>query len=155
VIKETERRFTLRFIRRFVGLVFCFGLAVFVVAEEGAQAYRHHVMEAIGGHGQAIGDIMKGDVPHMEHLAMHVNAMADLAKITYTLFPEGSEGGEALPVIWEEPEEFSKAVERFATAAEALRKAVNDGAQGEIGGAVREMFMACKGCHDDYREVEM
>jgi cytochrome c556 len=130
----------------------CLGLALAVpaAADEGAAEYREHVMEAIGGHMQSAVDILRGDVPHQEHLRLHVNALAELAGIADTLFPEGSEGGDALPEIWEEPEDFSARLASFQQAAEALEDALDGG--GEIGQAVQELGQACKACHDDYRD---
>lgn len=139
-------------VRRFIGIGMCAVFALMAVASEDDQEYRHEVMEAIGAHATALRAILEEKVPHREHLSIHVNAIADLASITHTLFPEGSEGGEALPAIWEEPEEFKKAVERFQMAASELKTVVSERKMDEMPQKVRGLFMACKGCHDDYRE---
>lgn len=118
-------------------------------ASEGDAKYREHVMEAVGGHMQAMVDILKQEVAHADHLSLHANAMADLGKIALTLFPPGSEGGDALPAIWEQPEAFQEKLEAFPSAAEALQRAVNEG--GEVGPAFQGLGQACKSCHDDYR----
>lgn len=123
--------------------------AVPALASEGAAEYREHVMEAKGGHMQAMVDILKQKVPHTEHLALHANAMADLADICFTLFPEGSEGGDALPAIWENPDDFQEKLEAFSTAADGLKQTVNTG--GDIGPAFQQLGQACKSCHDKYR----
>ena len=96
-------------------------LATSAVADEGAMEYREHSMEAIGGHMQAMVDIIRQKVPHTSHMALHADAMADLAGITGTLFPEGSEGGDALPEIWSNPEDFAAKVAAFDTAAAGLK----------------------------------
>ena len=119
-------------------------------ADEGARDYRHHTMEAIGGHMQALVDILRGKVPHQSHLAMHAGSIAELSAITGTLFPEGSAGGHALPAIWEQPEDFAARVVEFQEAAEGLRDTIAAG--GNIGPAVQGLGEACKGCHDSYRE---
>lgn len=121
-----------------------------VLADEGAVDYREHVMEAIGGHMQAAADIAKQKVPHTAHLSMHVGAIADLSTIADTLFPEGSEGGDALPEIWQNPEDFAAKLNDFQTAAAGLQEAVDGG--GNVGSAFQELGQACKSCHDDYRE---
>lgn len=140
-------------VRRIIGISICALVALVAVASEDDQEYRHEVMEAIGAHATALRSILQEKVPHRDHISIHVNALADLASITHTLFPEGSEGGEALPAIWEEPEEFKKVVERFQTATAELRDVVNENKMDEVPQKVMGMFRACKGCHDDYREA--
>ena len=118
---------------------------------EGAAKYRHHTMHAIGGHMQAIVDILRRDVPHTDHLPVHAGALAALAEITPTLFPPGSGGldSEALPAIWENPEDFAKRVDAFREAAANLNDVARKG--GALGPAVKQTGQTCKGCHDQYR----
>ena len=125
-------------------------VALPATASEGQVDYREHVMEAVGGHMQSMADILQQKVPHTAHLALHANAMADLAGITGALFPEGSEGGDALPAIWTSPEDFAKRVTAFEEAAAGMKAAVASGE--EIGPAMQALGQSCKGCHDDYRE---
>lgn len=120
------------------------------VADEGAADYRHHVMEAVGGHMQSAADILRQKVPHQAHLTVHVDALAELARIADTLFPEGSQGGEALPAIWENTDDFAAKLDAFEEAAVNLKTTVDNG--GSIGPAFQELGQACKSCHDDYRE---
>ncbi len=132
-------------------------VAVLVVASLAASEeiadYRHESMEAIGGHFQSVLKIVRGDVPFESHLSMHADALADYGEIMASLFAEGSEGGEALDKIWDEPEKFSEAVENFKDATAEFKKVVdNDGEEGEVSSAFRAVGGACKGCHDSYRE---
>ena len=122
------------------------------VASQGDIDYRHHTMEAIGGHMQALADILRGKVPHENHLSVHAAALASLAEITPTLFPPGSGDGEteALPAIWENPEDFAERLDAFSEAANGLRAAAETG--GDVGAATQKLGQACKGCHDSYRQ---
>jgi cytochrome c556 len=120
-------------------------------ADEGAAEYREHTMEAVGGHMQAIVDIIRRKVPHTSHLTMHVNAIDDIAKIVDTLFPAGSEGGDALPAIWTDPADFAAKIQTFQMASAALREAAASGDMAVIGPGLGKMGEACKGCHDNYR----
>ena len=147
-----SKRASLDSIRKFLPVLICVVVALLANASEEDLEYRHDVMEAIGYHSSALRAILEQKVPHRDHIKIHVNAIADLASITHTLFPEGSQGGEALDAIWEEPEEFRAAVDRFAEAAQELRDAVNAGEQEGMPRKIMAMFQACKGCHDDYRE---
>ncbi|MDE0659007.1 MAG: cytochrome c [Gammaproteobacteria bacterium] len=126
-------------------------VALAVSASEGEVNYRQHTMSAIGGHMRAVVDIVRGDVPHMDHLATHASAMADLAEIAPTLFPESSKGGDALDAIWEDGEDFASKLNAFKEATAAFKTAAASGDRGEIMGAFRGVGQACKGCHDDYR----
>lgn len=125
--------------------------ALHSVASEGDMDYRHHTMEAIGGHMQAVGDILRGKVDHVDHLPVHAAALASLAEITPTLFPAGSGGDtDALPAIWENPDDFAERLDAFKEAAAGLRAAAETG--GNVMAATRKLGQACKGCHDSYRK---
>lgn len=118
-------------------------------ADEGAAEYRENVMAAIGGHMSSAADIARGKVPHQAHFSMHVNALAELSTIADTLFPEGSEAGDALPEIWQNPDDFAAKLDDFETAAADLKDAVDSG--GDVGSAFQALGQSCKSCHDDYR----
>lgn len=122
-----------------------------LAASEGDIKYRQHVMKAIGGHMQALVDILRQHVPHTDHLPIHAGALAALAETTPKLFPPGSGGADtdALPAIWENPEDFAKRVGAFQEAAANLDEVVASG--GNLGPAVKQVGQSCKGCHDDYR----
>ncbi|MDA0787845.1 MAG: cytochrome c [Proteobacteria bacterium] len=118
---------------------------------EAEYKYREGVMKSIGGEASSIGAIMRGQV-HLENLPVHAKNLAALAKLVPGIFPAGSGGGksEALPSIWEKPEEFKAALNEFIDATAAFESAVNSG-EG-VGMAFRSVGQACKGCHDDFRE---
>jgi len=125
-------------------------VALPATASEGQVEYRQHVLSAAGGHMQSMADILQQKVPHTAHLALHANAIADLASVAGTLFPEGSEGGDALPEIWTNKEDFAKRVTAFEEAAAGMKTAVASGT--DIGPAMQALGQACKGCHDNYRK---
>ena len=122
------------------------------LGSKGDVDYRHYAMEAVGAHMQAIRKIVRREVTHSEHLILHANAMADLASMTPDLFPEGSEGRETLPSVWEQPEDFSKRLDAFRSAAETFKEAAVSGDSSLIRTAIRALGQSCKGCHDHYRE---
>lgn len=126
-------------------------VALAASASEGEVNYRQHTMSAVRGHMQAIVDIVRGDVPHMDHLATHARAMADLAEIAPTLFPESSKGGDALEAIWEDADDFKSKLDAFREATAAFKTAAESGDRGQIMAGFRGLGQACKGCHDDYR----
>ncbi len=122
-----------------------------VAANEGEVEYRQHTMQAVGGHMQAAVDILRQKVSHPEHLALHAGALADLSEIVPSLFPDTSQGGDALPRIWEEPEEFAKHLSALREAAAGFSAATGSTDQAALGQAFQALGQACKSCHDDYR----
>ena len=124
-------------------------LALPLGASEGAMEYRQHTMAAVGGHTTALFDILTGKVGHTGHLAAHANALQAMSGIAVTLFPAGSEGGDALPGIWEDAEDFAERLSAFEAAAGNLSDVVAAG--GEVMPAAMQLGQACKGCHDNYR----
>ena len=130
-------------------VVMASGLALVLGASEGAAKYRAHTMEAIGGHMSAVVDIVRGDVPHTDHLPTHAGALAELAQIVPSLFAEGSEGGDTLAAVWEQPEDFQAKLGAFKDATASLKAAAE--AEEGVGQALRAVGQACKSCHDKYR----
>ena len=126
-------------------------LALSLGASEGAVEYRQHTMSAVGGHTQALFDILGGKVSHTDHLGAHADALKALSSVAPTLFPEGSQGAEsdALAAIWEEPDDFAERLSTFGAAAANLSDVVSAG--GEVMPAAMQLGQACKGCHDNYR----
>ena len=123
---------------------------------EAAIKYRKAVMKAVGGHMGSMGETLKnGD--SLGAVAQHAAAMADLAKMSADVFPENSgplDGKtEALPAIWDKPEDFKKVTMAFVAEAEKLAAVAKTGDKAAIGAQLGALGKnACKACHDDYRE---
>lgn len=120
---------------------------------EGEIKYRQGVMSSVGGHMSAMAAILRNQV-HLEDLKLHANAMADLADVAPNVFPEGSGDGktDALPEIWQQPEDFQQRMDDFVEAARAMAAAAETGEMNKIGPAIDSLGKSCKGCHDNYRE---
>lgn len=125
------------------------GFVAPVNAAEGDVEYRQSVYAAIGGHMQAMAGIIRQQVPHLDHLALHATAMADMAGIASDLFPPQSEGGDALPAVWSDQETFKTRMSDFQTAATAFKGAVDTGK--DVVPAFQALAQSCKGCHTDFR----
>lgn len=136
---------------RFLIAVFLGFFATSTLASEADAEYRKFAMAAVGGHMQAIVKIIRQEVPHVSHLELHADAIANLAGIGSTLFPADSEGGDALPAIWENAEDFQAKLDAFSTAATNFSAAAGSGDSAAIGGGLMKLGQACKACHDDYR----
>jgi len=74
-------------------------------------------------------------------------------------FPKGS-GAEAgvktaaKPEIWSDSAGFNDARQKLVDAAGKFSDIANGGDMSAVGGGVRGLGMACKGCHDKYRVKE-
>jgi len=126
-------------------------------AGEDAITYRKSVMKAVGGHMKSMALIVKGKAGDMKDIAAHASAMAGLAHASATSFPDDStplDGKtEALPAVWDKPEDFKKVSMAFITEAEKLAAAAKTGDKGAIGAQLGALGKnACKACHDDFRE---
>lgn len=140
--------------KKFVIAALCLFASSWAVADAEVQyEYRHAIYESIGGHMTAIVTIIKNQV-RMGDLAFHADALVGLAEVAPEVFPEGSitEKSEALPAIWEDPDGFDKAMDRFIEASDQFADIARGGDMAEIGPALKELGGACKGCHDNYRK---
>jgi cytochrome c556 len=88
-------------------------------------------------------------VSHEGHVGLHADALARLAGIADTLFPEGSQGGDTLPAVWQKPDDFAKRMADFRSATADFAAAVDNG--NAIVPAFQKVGQSCKSCHDDYR----
>lgn len=140
-----------------VAIALVFGLSVDVSAEtiaEDAFKYRHHIMEAMGGHAGALSMTIRGLAGSPESASKHAEAMSSLGTEIGSLFQEGSnvEDSAALPEIWEEPEDFAEAVAKAEKALAVLKAAADDNDVQALGRAFHNVGEACKGCHERFRE---
>ncbi|MCW8914690.1 MAG: cytochrome c [Magnetovibrio sp.] len=121
---------------------------------DGEIKYRKSVMKSIGGHMGAIVGILKSETGNKANLIVHGQGMAALSNIAGSVFPEGSDFGEteALPVIWEKPADFAKAVKMFQDAAKGMEMATQSGDMAAVGAALGKLGGACKNCHENFRE---
>src|SRR5690554_6153943 len=88
-------------------------IAVADTAPEDAKKYRTSVMKSLGGHIGAASMHVRGMVEDNGFLAGHAKSLANGAAELKYLFPAGSavDESEALPAIWDQPEDFQKAVD--------------------------------------------
>lgn len=129
-------------------------VAVAETTPANAIKYRQFAMSAMAGHTGAISLLGFGRVEHEGHLKAHAQALVDLTEQMRVLFPANSATGEteALPLIWEEPENFAKAVAASETAVAELNAAVEANDRAGIAKGFRAVGESCKGCHDRYRK---
>ena len=112
---------------------------------------RHELMEGVRDAAKPVGAMLRGeaDFDHDTVMASLRTFEAAGAKLG-GLFPEGSQGGEAAPAIWEDREGFKEALSNWraatATAIEAGPASLDEAKE-----TIGPVFQSCKGCHDSYR----
>lgn len=123
-------------------------------AAEDARDYRIAIMTAMRGHIAAISMQLRELVEDHGFLAEHAKALASTAAELSHVFPPGSnvDDSEALPAIWEQPEQFAQAVAEVERATAAFSEVASSGDRQAIGAAFREVGAACRGCHDNFRK---
>ena len=113
--------------------------------------YRHAVMEAMGSSFGALSLIITNRVARPDQLATQAKALSISASVVPTLFPEGSEGGDALPLIWQEQDKVAEAAKRAVDATAALAAAAEAGDRAALTKAFKAAGESCKGCHKRYK----
>lgn len=130
-----------------VALAAVLGLAIAlpIAAQPDPIAARQALMKEIG---ETAFGIFRGNIDPLDGAEI----MADNFLDVETLFPEGSEGGNALAGVWEDREAF---LERLGIAQDAtadLLAAAEAGDMASFDQQFRELDGVCNGCHERFRK---
>lgn len=120
---------------------------------EGVIQYRQNVMKSQAGHFGAISDVVKGQMPHGKHVAVHAAAIHGTSKMILEIFPEGSGAGEtrAKPEIWQQWSKFEQAAKKLEEESARLVEIARGGDISQITPQFLAVGEACKGCHTPFR----
>ncbi|MGA7298377.1 MAG: cytochrome c [Rhodanobacteraceae bacterium] len=129
--------------------------AIAAVKPDRAIAYRQGIYRAMGWNFGPMSAMVRGKVPFDQaDFARRARRIEFYSHQLLEGFPPGSDKGartDALPVIWENFEDFKSKLKNFQDAAANLAST----AQGNDEAASKEAFMntakACKACHKKYR----
>lgn len=125
-------------------------------AEPAVLKERHDNFEAIGDAFKAIRGQLEGGAPDFGVIAASATDINTRAKLIEGHFPEGTgrDQGydtEALPTIWEKPEEFAAAAQKLVDESATLITTAEGGDAAAVGEQVKATGGACKNCHDTFR----
>lgn len=117
---------------------------------------RHDNFEAISDSFKAIREQLEGGSPDMAAIEAAATDIHDRAGRLDGHFPEGSGRDvgwdtEALPTIWEKPEEFEAAKAKFLEESATMMTVAASGDAAAVGAQVKELGGSCKNCHDTFR----
>jgi cytochrome c556 len=118
---------------------------------------RHASFEKLGAAFKGLNDELRKGSPDKAVLAANAKAINAAAGALPTWFPRGS-GVQARPMseakaeIWTDAAGFTAAASNFRTEAGKLNAVAAGGDIEAIKAQVRPTFMACKGCHEKFRQ---
>jgi len=113
----------------------------------------------IGAAVRTINQQLKADAPSIDQIRQASALVADRSARVSGWFPAGTgpEAGvrtRALPVIWQNPQDFRAKAVNFVVAARALNDAAQRGDIAAVRSAFPTLGAACGACHDTYRAPE-
>lgn len=114
--------------------------------------YRKQVMRTISEQAGAVNMTLQGKAP-AEAFATHVKTLYLAATQALKSFePEvpGTQGGEAKPEVWSQWDDFSKRMNEFVVALEAVDKAAAEGGAAKAEPLLKSA-LTCRSCHEAYR----
>lgn len=141
-----------------MALSVCTGYAVDASAQakpEDQIKMRKAALTIVSWNFGAIGGMVKGQRPYDQAEAVkRAEAVAFASTLPWEAFGKGTETGgdtRALPEIWQQPEKFKAAQDRFVSEAAKLVQAAKTGDQGQLKSQFGATAKACSACHDDFR----
>ena len=118
---------------------------------------RHENFEKMGAAFKGLNDELKKPSPDKAVVASHAKVVNTQASALPTWFPRGS-GVPARPMseakneIWTDAAGFTAAASNLRTEASKLNTVAAGGDIDAIKAQIRPTFMACKSCHEKYRQ---
>lgn len=140
-----------------VALIWASGASAEVPAPKPEEviAYRQAVLKNVFWNFLPMGQMVKGSKPwDAAEFKRRALAVSFLALQLDEAFPAGSNKGavtDALPAIWQDPDDFSAKRREFQRSSNALRIAANGGDVDTIKAAFATVRNACMSCHEKYR----
>lgn len=117
--------------------------------------YRQSLFKTIVWNFLPMGAMVKGNKPwDAAEFKRRSIAVAFAAVQLDEAFTAGSDKGavtDALPAIWQQPEDFAAKLKAFQQTSNALRLAAAGGDQDRIKAAFGDVRQACGACHEKYR----
>ena len=114
--------------------------------------YRQHIMNTMDAQTAALGQILSLAIPD-DHIVAHLEVIALSSQQALSSFEKKVLGGEALPKVWEDWEDFSAKMndfsEKITATANIAKEKGKDAAMGNLLNA-----LTCKQCHDIYRKKD-
>jgi cytochrome c556 len=135
----------------FLPVALLLSISSLVFAEDDPGHERHELMEGVRDAAKPVGGMLRGKQDFdAARLRQSLDVFAAAGEKVGDLFPEGSQGGEAAPAIWEDRDGFEAALAKWRDAT-AAAQAARPTTLEEARPVVMPVMGACKNCHDTYR----
>jgi cytochrome c556 len=117
--------------------------------------YRENVMKAMGGHMGDLSAIVKGDVSYKDHVAMHAEGIAALARLIPSIFPQGTGPDkvktETKAEVWRDWSRFTASAKALEDESNKLASLAKAGNMDAVKAQFQNVGKTCGGCHDSFR----
>lgn len=134
------------------GIAVALGAAVVAEAQSPLIEARQNVMKQQAGANRVIVPMVRGEQPfNLAAAKQAASTLVNTAKQIPGAFPPGSEGGNALPAIWQNKADFDAKAKNLENAATRLAAANDEAA---FKAAFPAVGQACGGCHQPYRKPQ-
>lgn len=115
---------------------------------------RQSAMTLIGKYFGPLGGMAQGKVPFDAKIVQRNAGYLDaLSEMPWDGFDPSTKGekSRALPAIWEQPDKFKEAAQRFESEADKLAQVSKGGDENAIKAQIGAVGKACANCHDNFR----
>ena len=116
---------------------------------------RQSAMTLQGKYMGPMGGMAQGKIPYNASVVQrNAGFLEVLSKMPWDGFDPSTKGEKsaALPAIWEKPDEFKKAAERFESEAAKLAQVSKSGDEAAVKAQIGATGKACGACHETFRE---
>lgn len=125
--------------------------------DQTAVRFREALMTVIGGTAGPLLGMQRGRVPYSaERVAKSARDLTTLAGMIPDAFERDTSSAQvktlALPVVWQNHDEFVMTARELRTRAEALDKAAKSGNEDEVKTAIMNVGAVCNQCHMKFRK---
>ena len=114
-------------------------------------AARERYMKDFRSANKAIGRLLKANPADMAALSRQTADLQALADKPWPHYASPAATGEAKAAVWQQPQQFQAAIQRFSEATAALNNAAQQGSQAAAQSAFGQLGQSCKACHDTIR----
>lgn len=119
---------------------------------EDAIKYRQSALSVMAHHFGRLGAMANGKAPFdAKQAADNAAVLETMAKLPWTAFGDGTEGGKAKPEVWKEKAKFTEHADKFQAEAAKLVAAAKTGDLAQLKTAFGPAAQTCKSCHDAFR----
>lgn len=119
---------------------------------EDAIRYRQSALFVMGQHFSRVGAMANGRIPY-DAAAASANAeiVAEMARLPWTAFGAGTEGGKGKPEVWKEAAKFKEHQDKMVAETGKLVVAAKAGTIDALKAQFGATASSCKACHDSFR----